>query len=166
MRNAGQHTLIALMGGLHEALHALFVQRQQSSGRRRHLLQRRLLLGVELMAKIEEQVVLPALHEAEPDWADDIAPLQRELELLRDVSMLAVQTISANREVALSVLEGMAALHATRLRALLGRTPGGDVDWAALDAEVRALLGRWRSEVEAEGDVEDEDRDPVGLAPR
>jgi hypothetical protein len=35
-----------------------------------------------------------------------------------------------------------------------------------LEHEVRGLLGRWQLEVQINGGVEDEDRDPVGLPPR
>lgn len=166
MRPAGRPALNLLLAGLQDALKALFAQRTHALGRRRHLLQRRLLLGLELLCKIEEQVVLPALPAADPAWQQTVAPALRELELLRDTAMLAVQTISANREVSLSVLEGLTALHAARVRDLIERAAVLPVDWHALESEVRALLGRWRGEVEAENEIEDEDRDPVSLAPR
>lgn len=173
-QQATRRSLTALLAGLHEALHALFVQRRQAEGRRRRSLQRRLLLGLELLWKIEEQVVLPAVLDAAPGSSGDVGPLLQEIELMRDLSLLSGQTATGNRDLSMGVLEGLAMLHFERLQgclALAGAAEasseeGGSIDWPALDAEVRALLGRWRGEVAAEGHIEDEEADPVGVAPR
>jgi len=80
--------------------------------------------------------------------------------------MLVTRTASANRDTVVSVLEGIAELHAERVDALVARMPVSGVPWGALEREMRGLLGRWHDEVLNEGDIEDEDRDPVGLPPR
>ena len=173
-RHATRRTLTAVLAGLQDALQAVFVQRQQAEGRRRRGLQRRLLLGLELLWKIEEQVLLPAVLDAAPRGTVDVAPLLQEIELMRDLSLLSGQTASGNRDLSMGVLEGMAMLHFERLQACLAAAgdgeqngrEGGGIDWPALDAEVQALLGRWRREVAAEGHIEDEEADPVGVAPR
>jgi len=165
MQDAARDALAELMGGLQQSVQLLFDQRPQAPSRRRQALQRQLLLGLELLWKLEEQVVLPALTEAEPTWADETAAATRELELLRDLAMLAAQTAPTHREVTLAVLEGLASLHFTRVHALLTRHGADSADWPRLEAEVRALLARWHGEVQ-QGEIEDEDRDPVGMAPR
>jgi hypothetical protein len=162
----GRRSLATLIGNLQQALQALFTQREQARGRRRNLLQRRLLLGLELLCKIEEQALLPALQDAEPLWAPAIVLGTREIELMRDLTQLAAQTSPANREISLAVLEGMAALHFGRIGELLAREGAHHMDWPRLEREVRGLLGRWHTEVQLDGEIEDEDRDPVGLAPR
>ena len=163
---AARRALRRLFGDLYAALQALFVQRPLAARRRRTAVQRRLLLGLELVAKLEEQVVYPALAEAEPGWAGDIEQAQQELELLRDLSLLTGRTTAANRDVSMAVLEGMTSLHVTRLDGLLARPGADNAPWDAMEREVRGLLGRWHAEVRRDGDIEDEDRDPVGLPPR
>lgn len=161
-----RRALRGLFHGLHGALQALFTERPLAARRRRTVVQRRLLLGLELVSKLEEQVLYPALAEAEPGWAEVIHQAAHELELLRDVALLATRTTAANRDVTLSVLEGLATLHFARVDELLAR-PGADtVPWPQLEREVRGLLGRWHAEVQQAGEIEDEDRDPVGLPPR
>ncbi len=163
---AARRALKLLFADLYAALQVLFAQRPLAARRRRTVVHRRLLLGLELVSKLEEQVLLPALAEAEPEWADEIDKAQRELELLRDVSTLSGRTTAANRDVSMAVLEGLAALHMTRIDALLRRRGADSVAWGRLEREVRGLLGRWHAEVRRDGEIEDEDRDPVGLPPR
>jgi hypothetical protein len=164
---AGQASLLTLMDQLRQDLRTLFTERQRASARRRGPLQRQLLLGLELLWKIEEQVLLPALHEASaglPPTA--VCRATHELELMRDLALLSTKTGHQNREVTLAVLEGMVLLHFSAGAALLADAPVSAVDWPVLAHEVRALLQRWRGEVLAHGEIEDEDRDPVGLPPR
>ena len=164
--HTARRALRGLFHGLHVALQALFVERPLAARRRRTAVQRRLLLGLELVSKLEEHVLYPALADAEPDWAGVIQQAAQELELLRDVALLATRTTAVNRDVTLSVLEGLATLHFTRVDELL-RRPGADgVPWPQLEHEVRGLLGRWHAEVQRSGEIEDEDQDPVGLPPR
>jgi len=164
--HTARRALRGLFHGLHTALQALFTERPLAARRRRTVVQRRLLLGLELVSKLEEHVLYPALADAEPGWVATIQQAAQELELLRDVAQLATRTTAANRDVTLSVLEGMATLHFSRVDELL-RRPGADsVPWPQLEREVRGLLGRWHAEVQQAGEIEDEDRDPVGLPPR
>ena len=65
-------------------------------------------------------------------------------------------------------LPGLPALQPKRIEvdALL-RQPGAPrADWRALLGEATALCAQWGDEMRAGGDIEDEDRDPVGLPPR
>ncbi len=167
MTSDGRATPVARLGGLREDLFGLFAERKEApQSRKRGALQRQLLLGLDLMWKIEEQVVLPALHEALPSAARALRQAGGELELMRDLSLLATQTNTDNRETTLAVMEGLAQLHFARVSELLDQAPDDGTDWVALDEELQGLLGRWRREVRAQGGVEDEDADPVGLPPR
>ncbi len=174
MARSQRHALTALLAALRAALDGVAVARRSAIRRRRGLLQRKLLLGLELQCKLEEQVLFPALepaltasHGARPvAGMPDLATAQREIELLRDLSMLVARTASANRDTVVGVLEGLADLHGRRVDALVGSVSMHDVPWASVEREMRGLLGRWRDEVLTDGDIEDEDRDPVGLPPR
>lgn len=121
----------------------------------------RLLLGLELLWKLEEQLLLPAVPHAAAGVA--VADTLREIELLRDLAAAVAQAGENTRpDRLIPVLEGWAMLHFARVDALLVSAADG----AALLAETNALLERWRSEVKKQGEIEDEDRDPVGLRPR
>lgn len=164
----GKSELSALLDSLCDSLLDLFDRRRGEARQRPGKTQRRLLLGLELLWKIEEQVVLPALHMAARTAEPPLTALRQagdELKLMRDLGMLATQTAGDEREMSLAVLEGMATLHFARVAELLAATPADAVDWPALEVEIRALLARWRGELRTHGEIEDEDRDPVGLPP-
>ncbi len=164
--SAAQRSLQRLLQRLRESLQSLFRDRGGAARHRRGVMQRRLLLGLELMCKLEEQLLLPALADAEPAAASAVALAGNELELMRDLSALAPRTSTSNRDVVLAVLEGLATLHFQRMDELLQRNGLQDLPWAELEQQMRRLLGRWRNEVNLTGDIEDEERDPVGLPPR
>jgi hypothetical protein len=181
----GAASLQTQLQGLHDSLAHLFTMRRQAQARSRTQLHRELLRGLELMWQIDEQVVLPVLHDpAAHAAADVVRQADDELSLMRNLAMLATRTNPRNRDLALAVLEGLSMLHYARLDRLLGDTPSGAADWQALDSEVRSMLRRWSGQVPArvpvvdvaeddddeeagdeDGD-EDEDADPVGRPPR
>lgn len=174
--------LRALVTELQQALQGLFVQRTAAPLSEQPALQQRLLLGLELMWKIEEQVLLPALQ----PWACESAPAvgaspDRELTLMRDLSQLVSTVRGDERELTLGVLEGLATMHFAGMDALLEarRSDAGPSAlgataacasrpprWQLLRNEIVALLERWQAEVQASGSIEDdEDADPVGPRP-
>ena len=121
--------------------------------------QRQALLRLEQLCKIETQLVFPALAPA-------LRHAQQEVELLRDLALLVERSAPAERDIAWAVIEGLAELHFARVDALL-RQPGAPrADWRALLDEATAWCAQWGDEMRAGGDIEDEDRDPVGLPPR
>lgn len=164
LRQREAAALQALIESLRDSLRKLFIRRSRASARHRGPLHQKLLLGLELLWKIEEQVLLPALAKS-TDAATEVRQAGEELDVLRDLALLATQTTTTRRELALAVLEGMSSLHFARGAELLAAAPALGTDWPALEREVRALLSRWRLEVRVHGEIEDEDRDPVGLAP-
>jgi hypothetical protein len=161
-----------LLAGLQESVRDLFIERAQAPAAQRALLQRRALLGLELLCKLEEQVLLPALQPGKraPPSSHPWAAAEREMQLLRDMALLASQSPGAQRELALAALEGLAALHFERIDDLIehatAATAAPTADWRALHREAKELLGRWYREVATQGHVEDEEADPVGHAPR
>jgi hypothetical protein len=175
---AGAAALQAQLQGLHDGLSHLFALRRQAQARSRTWVHRQLLLGLELMWQIEEQVVLPVLHDGvTAAVAGEVRQSIDELSLMRDLALLATRTNNKNRDIALAVLEGMSMLHYVRLVRLLGDAPPGAADWRALENEVRSLLRRWRgpavaparieNELEHREDTyEDEDNDLVGQPPQ
>jgi hypothetical protein len=165
VRGVSPASLKALIESLHERLRVLFATRSQA--RDAGAVQRQLLLGLELLWKIEEQVLLPVLGGAQTGVAaTELRHAIDELELMRDLARLSTQTNPANREAALAALEGLAMLHFARGAELLDAARADAADWPALEHEVRGLLGRWPPEVQLKGGVEYEGRDPVGLPPR
>lgn len=143
-----REALRQLLRGLQTTLDMLFSEWKDASSRRRTRLQRSLLLGLELHWSIEEQLLLPVLHEAEPEWRPCLRVASHEITVLREMAMLLGQTVAANRQLAISVLEGIASIHFTRVDDLLTRHGAHDIPWAAVEERARQLLGRWRAEAE------------------
>ena len=167
MADDGRLALAKLMADMQHALQGLFAQLSGPAKRhRRGLVQRRLLLGLELLSKIEEQLVLPVLVDPKADpqagRTGAVAEALREIELMRDVALLATQTARANRSISLAVLDGIAFLHFTHMNALIARADMPAVGWHRVETEARSWLLRWYDEVRIDGEIEDEDADPVG----
>lgn len=163
---AGRDSLLGLLQRLQTQLQSHFDERSSERRHRRSLAQRRALLGLELLCKLEEQILNPALQEVRPRQREALDQADREIQLMRDLSLLATHTVAHNRTLVLSMLDGMLRLHLEHLTSVLRATRADALPWAALEQQMRAMLGRWSVEVEETGDVEDEERDPVGLPPR
>jgi hypothetical protein len=162
-----QQALVRLMASLHHPLQTLFQDGSHGPpGQRRTALQQRLFLRLELLWKLEEQVLLPALQDAEPRCAAEVALAAREIESMRDLVLTAQGASGSGRDLAFAALQARARRHRERSDALLAGAPSQAIDWPTLLKEVQGLLARWSDEVRQHGEVEDEDRDPVGLPPR
>jgi len=166
MSNNHHRDLIRLLSGLRETLDTLFVTCGQISAEAAELLLQRLLLGLELLWKLEEQVLMPALQRAAPEWAPDVAAGAQEIEVMRDLSLRLQDRRLPDPGIGLGALEGVVRLHWLRSDELLARAAQRELDWRALHDEVQGLLARWGEEIRAHGEIEDEERDPVGLPPR
>ena len=159
----------AIWSGLHEATRRCLDDYLGADATERAGAQKRLLLALELGWKLEEQVLLPALHEGDVRLKLDTDQVLEEIEKLRDLADLVEEgTLDpASNLVVLNALEGIAELRAARVEEALHaakNTPG--VNAAALAQDMNAMLKRWREEISATGDIEDEERDPVGKPPR
>jgi len=133
-------------------------ERALASGPRRAALERRLPLQLEQLWKIETQLLLPALQALQPQ---SLSPAAQEVEALRDVALLLERSEAPNRELCWAVMQRLAQLHFARVDELLLQPGAARLDAAALLAEAQDWLAQW-----AGGDIEDEDRDPVGQPPR
>jgi hypothetical protein len=126
----------------------------------------RLQLGVELLCKLEEQLLLPALKRSRaPTWPA-LTQAMADVERLRELSSRIDEAEASQRALLVGTLEGMARLHFDALQGLLRDADAASMPWGALEREMRALLRRWRGEIRQHGDIEDEDADPVGHPPR
>lgn len=134
-------------------------------------LERLALQGQELVFKLQEQVLLPAVLQAVPHAADTIMLAGREADLIRDLSALLqglpedAPASTVQRGELLAVIDGLASLNAARVDALLHSPLAAGLPWPALHSEVEGLLTRWREESRHSGGIEDEDGDPVGQPP-
>jgi len=146
-----------LLSGLHAELrHGLRAPTQGHAATRR-----RMLLRLEQMWKIETQLLLPALTDQ-----GAVQPALQEVELLRDAALLFERSAPDLSDIAWSVVQRLAELHLGRIDGLMQCASASPADWLALRDEASAWLSRWAAEIRAHGDIEDEDRDPVGLPPR
>ncbi len=169
---AARQPLLTLLAGLQQATEEAFARYHAAvdgQGDRPGLALRRLQLALELHCKLEEQLLHPALSASRPAAWPALGQVMEEVDELRDLSAQLGRTALAgapHRPAALVALEGLVRRHAAALDALLRDADAAAVPWAALEAEVHGLLARWQAEIAQAGEVEDEDRDPVGVPPR
>jgi len=164
-----QRDAAALLGELRHALEQRFEGLPALPMQQRSDSVRELVLALELRWKLEEQLLFPALSDAFGGDHGLFETDEEDLDKLREIGelVLAGATSPLRQDVLLKVLEGATRLHLERVDGLLhqvGRQPG--IDWLAMGDEMQTLLARWRREVLITGDIEDEERDPVGLRPR
>ena len=141
---------------------------QDAAARARPAATRRLLLALQIRWKLDQQSVAPRLDDVtagEPA----LPHVERESLLLQEwADLLESQALPAAAQRALlTTLTGLSALRAERLEAALAAAiRRGAIDTAALARDIDERLARWRDEVLATGDIEDEEIDPVGTPPR
>lgn len=126
----------------------------------------RWLLGLELVWKTEELVLLPAIGVAASHAAAAVGEAGDDIELMRGLAGLSERVPRDLRDEFDTLLHGLAQVHAARVDALLAVPSASAARWEDIEREIRGLLERWREEVQRDGDIEDEERDPVGSPPR
>jgi hypothetical protein len=113
--------------------------------------------GASLGIKLEEHVLLPALRDAALAPQRIVQASGHDGEVLRD--LMDAQ--------APGLVEKAARRHMRATEMLLhGSEARTALNWTRVQADVQAWLKRWGDEIAARGDIEDEERDPVGLPPR
>jgi hypothetical protein len=116
-------------------------------------------LGLELWLKLAAESLLPALRDAEVPPASELRTALRQIDELRELARLHGEEPA---RLAAPVRD-----HLQRTESLLGCADATQlVDWPRLRGDVLAWMARWQQEIDATGDIEDEDRDPVGEPPR
>lgn len=123
-------------------------------------------LGVELLCKLEEQLLHPALRDSRGYTWPALAQSMHDVTSLRALSARLADAAPLERPVVAVLLEGLVRLHVEALDRLLREADGSGLPSASLECEMRGLLKRWQAEVRRHGDIEDEDGDPVGQPPR
>lgn len=139
-------------------------ERRRTSGKTQS--SRRALLAIELRLKLEEQVLLPRLRELDLPALDTV---EKQIDLLRELLAEASHgelALQSNRLLWVAI-ERMCTLHfdaVAQLMLLAEDDPRFEADAAWFEAE--GYRARWRDEIAAQGDIEDEEAEPVGRAPR
>lgn len=130
----------------------------------------RLLRVLDLRCKLEQLAVLPLLREIGAlgerslnESERDIASLRHQLQTAFRQPVAGGMSVTESR----SVLAETAARHFARIDRLLADPRLVPVlRERALGEEIADWTRRWCSEITATGDIEDEERDPVGAPPR
>lgn len=157
------------IGRLRSSTRKLFDEYMQVAQDGPPQLLKKMLLALELRWKIEELVLIPALHGTQGVMHGCTQDAGQELDALRDLAALARDTgLSGERQrMLLGAIESLAALRTERINWALTRAQrAAMVDAQVLGREMDQLLERWHTEVHRTGDIEDEEADPVGRPPR
>lgn len=105
-------------------------------------------LNLELWLKLAAEALLPARPDAGVPPVHAVQTAMRQIDALRH--------LAPPHDAAL-------AAHLAQTDMLLRSAHAcSRVDWPRLHGELLAWLARWQQEIDATGDIEDEDRDPVG----
>lgn len=145
--------LLLLLDDLQQALRARFEDYDRATSRPFSLgadggpgsALRRLQLGLALLVKLEEQLLLPALGEARGYPWPALDQALRDVVALRELSALLDRAAPLQRTVVVATLEGLARLHFRVLNTMLREADGAALSWSALERETRALLQHWRA---------------------
>ncbi len=171
---AAPQPLLALLEDLRQALLQRLDDFHRATGRRADrpagieadAAPHRLQLSVELLCKLEEQLLHPALHDSRGGTWPALAQSMRDVDAMRELAARLGHAAPLHRPVVAALLEGMVRLHVEALDSQLREADESALPWDALEREMRGLLRRWEAEVREHGSIEDEDGDPVGHPPR
>jgi hypothetical protein len=149
---------------------ALAIERLAAGERRRRSgsmqSSRRALLAIELRLKLEEQVLLPRFRELD---LPALETAEKQMGLLRGLLAEAGDgelALQSNR-LLWAAIERMSTLHFDAMAQLLVMAEDDRrFDAGAAWSEMQDYRQRWRDEIDDGGDIEDEEIDPVGQAPR
>lgn len=162
---AAPHDGLRLLAGLRESVASQFASlTAQPEGAGLGAL-RKLLLALELSCQLEEQLLFPALYETSGGDRRVFDAEEKELDAVRDLAGRVQTARGAGQRDLLLELQGISRLHFDAIDRL-GKHHGCALDRLALGVQVQGLLDRWQQELRQSGDIEDEERDPVGLPPR
>ncbi len=156
------------LGKLRASTRKLFDEYIDLPGRHPQL-QKKILLALEMRWKLEDSVLIPALQDTQGVMQGCARDAERELSALRELATLAKEdrTGPDRQRALLGSLETLSALRSDRVICALERAQRAAlIDARALGREMQQMLDRWQTEVRRTGDIEDEELDPVGLAPR
>jgi hypothetical protein len=149
--------VLATLASFRATIEARFAQTLRAE--HDELWHRNVLLGVELWLKLEEHVVVPGLRDGDVASTRIVQSLGHDGEVLRD--LLAEHAQSPG------LIENAAQRHMQATESLLrGAEARAWLNWTRVHADIQAWMKRWRDEIAERGDIEDEERDPVGLPPR
>ena len=116
-------------------------------------------LIMELWLKLAQYSLQPALQDA---GLQSEAAVQVAQQHIDDLRRLAQEHAHNPMK-----LEAPIRRHLNRTETLLHSADAiARIDWPRLHQDLKAWIARWQQEIDTTGDIEDEDRDPVGEPPR
>lgn len=163
---AARHSLLTLLGEFQQALNAQFDTCRHAARYRPGLALRRLRSGVELLCRLQQELLHPALSASRPGgWSGwpALAQAMHGAASLRELAALGTRSGDTQQHAVVALLEGVAQLQFASLGELLGQADVATLPWAELERETLSLLTHWQAEV-ARSDVEDEALQALNLA--
>lgn len=164
-RDLADAPLLALLRETAFVIEDLVAAQRQRASRDAGSMQRA-ALAIELRLQLEEQVLLPALRDLQ---LHAMAHIERQVAALRDLLHEARHTdrVLTNHRLLWAGIARVATLHFDAVDRLVSvALQAAAFDQHTALAEAEALRRQWRIELAETGDIEDEEADPVGQAPR
>lgn len=117
----------------------------------------RLRAGIELLCRLQEELLHPALSASRPEPWPALGQAMESVDALRDLAGMGERIADRRQRALVALLEGLVQLHFASLDDLLDAADPAAMPWQALEAAAEAALRPWRA-----GGADAEDRYAVG----
>ena len=139
-RPAPLHPLLALLAGFQQALDTQF-----DACRHDAAALPRLRAGLELLCRLQETVLHPALCASRPAAWPDLGRAMAGVQALRDLAVLSQCVDTGGQPAIAALLEGVAQLQFASLDELLAEADASAMPWGELECLALALLVGWQA---------------------
>ena len=106
---------------------------------------RRLRSGVELLCRVQEELLHPALSASRLEAWPELGLAMASVEALRDLASLDAVRGDAEQLALVALLEGLVQLQFVSLDELLAQTDATPMPWQALALETETALQHWQA---------------------
>lgn len=106
---------------------------------------RRLRSGVEMLCRLQQELLHPALGASRPQAWPALVQAMESVASLRGLAGLGARAADAEQRALLALLEGLVQLQFVGLDELLAQVDVGAICWSQLAQQVGALLSDWRA---------------------
>lgn len=144
--------LLTQLANFQHALNEEFDSSRHAARYRPSLALRRLRSGVELLCRLQQELLHPALRASRPEAWPELELAMEAVAALRDLASRGAR--GDTEQLALvAVLEGLVQLQFVSLDELLAQADAKTMPWQALELETEAALQHWQA---GSRDVEDQ----------
>lgn len=145
--------LLNLLADFHRALNEQFDSCRHGARYRPALALQRLRAGVELLCRLQEELLHPALSASRAAAWPALGQAMESVDALRDVAELGTRTADTQQRALVALLEGLVQLHFVSLDELLAEADVAAMPWDELAQAADTLLQAWQADCRDDADA-------------